>query len=99
MLTTLRGARSLKYGAIVLDSDREGPCFFKRASKYRERGWRIAVPGFEQVKLKASITNSTYYLLPKSQDLLLKGTTPPELLGDRPRTKDGFERGVSEIFF
>ena len=66
MLTTLRGARSLKYGTIVLDSDREGPCFFKRASKYRERGWCVTVPGFEQVKLKASITNSTYYLLPKS---------------------------------
>ena len=83
MLTTLRGARALQYGAIVLDGDREGPSFFKRASKYQERGWRVAVPGFEQVKMKPSITNANYYHLPKSQDLLLKGTKPPELLGGR----------------
>ena len=83
MLTTLRGARALQYGAVVLDGDREGPSFFKRASKYQERGWRVAVPGFEQVKMKPSITNANYYHLPKSQDLLLKGTKPPELLGGR----------------
>ena len=75
MLSTPRGIRSLRFGTIVLDSDREGPAYFKRVWKYQNRGWRVAVPGFDELKLSPSITNGAYYLLPKREVLVKAGPT------------------------
>ena len=79
VVSTPRGMRALRYGVNVLDSDREGPSYFKRAWKYQERGWRVAIPGFDEVKLNSSIINGTYYLLPKSE--VLVNASAPELVG------------------
>ena len=75
MLSTPRGIRSLRFGTIVLDSDREGPAYFKRVWKYQNRGWRVAVPGFDELKLSPSITNGAYYLLPRREVLVKAGPT------------------------
>ena len=51
----------------------------RRGRKYQTKGWQVCIPGFDEVKLKRSIVDGSYNLLPKSEILL--NAAPPELVG------------------
>ena len=71
--TTQRGLRALQFGANLADSAHDGPGYTRRLEKYEQRGWKIAVPGFEPNKLSSNITRDHIYL--EAYDVLLRPET------------------------
>ena len=60
VVTTRRGLRALRYGTNICDSAFDSSGYCRRLEKYDARGFRIAVPGFEQNRLSDRILTSNY---------------------------------------
>ena len=51
VVTTPRGLRALRHGACLVDTDFDSPSYCPRLEKYGLRGWRIGVPGLEELRV------------------------------------------------
>jgi hypothetical protein len=51
VVTTPRGLRALRHGACLVDTDFDSSSYCPRLEKYGLRGWRIGVPGLEELRV------------------------------------------------
>ena len=65
-----RGVRALVFGANLADSRHDGPGYVRRLEKYDSRGFAIAVPGFDPLRLSREVLGYHIYL--QKHDVLLR---------------------------
>ncbi len=68
---TPRGKRAVIYSANVVDSRFDSPGYVRRLEKYDARGFRIAIPGFDDRLVSRSFGETSYLYLHK-YDLCLR---------------------------
>ena len=77
VVATKRWWRSIMYGANICDSSFDGPNYCRRLEKYALRGFRIAVPGFEEHKVSRKVLDSNYVFHERNDLMLRIGPTMP----------------------
>lgn len=55
VLATARGLRALQYGTCLVDTDHDSPSYCRRLEKYGLRGWRIGLPGLDELRIAPSL--------------------------------------------
>ena len=60
VLSTKRAMRAMKHAANVVDSSLSGQSYVRRLLKYADRGFCIAVPGFEPDRVSPDLFNASY---------------------------------------
>jgi len=56
VLATARGLRALRYGACLVDTqEHDSPSYCRRLEKYGLRGWRVGLPGFDELRVSPSL--------------------------------------------
>ena len=72
------------YGANICDSSFDGPNYCRRLEKYALRGFRIAVPGFEEHKVSHKVLDSNYVFHERNDLMLRIGPTMPVFCNGSP---------------
>jgi hypothetical protein len=67
---TARGKRSVVFSANLVDSRFDSPGYTRRLEKYDARGFRIAIPGFEESLVNRTVRETSYLYL-QTYDLFL----------------------------
>ena len=70
---SLRGQRAVQYSANLLDSARAGASYCRRHEKYAERGFAIAVPGYQQDRVCSEFLNADYAAFPRHDAIFCLG--------------------------
>ena len=77
VVATKRWRRAIMCGTHICDSSFDGPNYCRRLKKYAFRGFRIAVPGFEEHKVSRKVLESNYVLHERNDLMLRMGPALP----------------------
>ena len=55
VVATRRGLRALRYGACLFDTELDSASYARRLEKYGLRGWRIGLPGLEELRVAPAL--------------------------------------------
>jgi hypothetical protein len=72
---TARGKRSVVFSANLVDSRFDSPGYTRRLEKYDARGFRIAIPGFDESLVGQKVRETSYLYLQKYDLFLQAGGT------------------------
>jgi hypothetical protein len=57
---TQRGLRALCFGANVVDTALDSHAYTRRLEKYGRRGWRVALPGYDELRLAPALAPGSH---------------------------------------
>ena len=72
VVATPRGLRALRYGACLVDTELDSSAYARRLEKYGLRGWRIGLPGLEELRVAPALLKGPHVRV-RDQLLILSG--------------------------